>query len=563
MSKASLELGGGNWAAKDGKLLGYAVGDTSGKYLPREFTFSRGADIGATRVNKDGLIEKYRENLLLHSNTFSNAVWAGASTTETGGQSGYDGTNNAWLLEKLVANGNIEQSVSANNLLTYSVYAKAGTKDWLRLNVVGLANAYFDLANGVVGSTGGAPAITSAMVNAGGGWWRCSFTYNNSSTTGVSIYVADADNDSSGTSGNIYIQDAQLEQGLVATDYLESDDETGKAGVLDNLPRIDYTSGSAQLLMEPSRTNYIENSEYFNANSWTKQAKVTITDNATTSPSGYNDASKYNISGSTDRALDQSETLSSGATYTFSMWVKAIVDTQIRVRSNGNEWSEIFTVLVSDGWKRIESTHTMVSTSYEFGFFDVSGSTGDRFYIWGAQLEAGSFATSYIPNYGTAIGVTRNADSCSKTGVSSLIGQSEGTIFIEADLSDVEDTIFRGIAELNDGGTLNRITIFRNNNGTIRLYVRESGSVQMDDTYSTSVSGTTKIAVAYKTNDIAFYVNGNQVALDTSATIPSCSDVDLGVIESNSSKTLNDRINQALLFTTRLSNTELAALTTL
>lgn len=81
MSKASLELGGGNWAAKDGNLLGYAVGDTSGKYLPREFDFTRGADIAATRVNKDGLVEKYRENLIKSSNDFTATGWTPAQAT--------------------------------------------------------------------------------------------------------------------------------------------------------------------------------------------------------------------------------------------------------------------------------------------------------------------------------------------------------------------------------------------------------------------------------------------------------------------------------------------------
>ena len=56
MSNASLELGGDNWAAKDGNLLGYAVGDSSGKYVPREFTFTRGSNLAATRVAANGLI---------------------------------------------------------------------------------------------------------------------------------------------------------------------------------------------------------------------------------------------------------------------------------------------------------------------------------------------------------------------------------------------------------------------------------------------------------------------------------------------------------------------------
>ncbi len=102
MSNASLELGGDNWAAKDGNLLGYAVGDSSGKYVPREFTFTRGSNLAATRVSANGLIEKGRENLLLQSNQFD-TTWnnnLGASGTIVNNQSGYDGSNDAWLLTK-------------------------------------------------------------------------------------------------------------------------------------------------------------------------------------------------------------------------------------------------------------------------------------------------------------------------------------------------------------------------------------------------------------------------------------------------------------------------------
>ena len=136
-------------------------------------------------------------------------------------------------------------------------------------------------------------------------------------------------------------------------------------------------------------------------------------------------------------------------------------------------------------------------------------------------------------------------------------------MFVEANLSDVDSSTARGIAELNDGGTLSRITLFRNSNGTIRLFVRNGGTSQMDETYSTPPNGATKIAIGYASNDIVFYVNGSLVASDSSATIPACSDLDVGQMEGNLTKALGDSIKQVALFKTRLTNAELAALTTL
>ena len=182
----------------------YSIKPTDGS---GDFTFSRDGSGAspATRVNADGLIEKGRENVLLQSNTFS-TTWTNSSSSETGGQSGYDGSSDAWLLTTTTSGGRISQSVSQSGVQTFSVYLKAGSRNW-GLLVSTSTSAYFDLVNGVVGSGGTAP-IDANIESVGGGWYRCSITASGSNAE-VRIYPALDDNDVSG-SGSIYMQDAQL-----------------------------------------------------------------------------------------------------------------------------------------------------------------------------------------------------------------------------------------------------------------------------------------------------------------------------------------------------------------
>jgi len=225
-------------------------------------------------------------------------------------------------------------------------------------------------------------------------------------------------------------------------------------------------------------------------------------------------------------------------------------------------------VLVSDGWKRIESTHTMVSASYEFGFFDVSGSTGDRFYIWGAQLEEGSYATSYIPNYGTALGVTRNADTAQITSAEYLIGQTEGTLFIECEYPRTgSGGPSRKLISVNDGSSSNLVDIFVSSGAnTLLARVRANSGPFGYINISNNPTGVVKIAYAYKANDYVLYINGTQYGSATTGGAFTFSSA-LDIIQIGDGESVNDELGgkcaQALIFTTRLSNTELAALTTL
>lgn len=202
--------------AKDGKLYSIRPTDGSG-----DFTFERGSDLTATRVDENGLIEKGRENFLLESNNFDE-VWTKSSSNVTSGQAGYDGTTDAWSVSKTAQFGRLEQTVILSGLTTMSVYAKASTNDWIamRHSADGSSIANFDLTNGVFGAIGSNVVATNS-VSVGSGWYRVSVTWNYTGSSGVRIHPNASDN-IGGTTATIFIQDVQVEQGLVATDYLDT-----------------------------------------------------------------------------------------------------------------------------------------------------------------------------------------------------------------------------------------------------------------------------------------------------------------------------------------------------
>ena len=219
--------------------------------LDGDFDFTRSTY--ATRVNSQGLIEKERSNLLLQSNNFDTTWTVSGAPPPTGGQTGYDGSSDAWLLTKTGPAGRIIQSISVSGVNTISAYVKANASDWAVLEINGVGFSYFDLQNGVVGS--GNSVVATSIESVGNGWYRCSYTGNGTGINGV-IYVGDSNGVISGTSGSIYIQDAQLEQGLVATDYIETNTIAVYEGITDNVPRLDYDGDCPSLLLEPQRTEF-------------------------------------------------------------------------------------------------------------------------------------------------------------------------------------------------------------------------------------------------------------------------------------------------------------------
>jgi len=174
----------------------------------------------------------------------------------------------------------------------------------------------------------------------------------------------------------------------------------------------------------------------------------------------------------------------------------------------------------------------------------------------------GSYATSYIST--TSSSATRVADACFKTGISSLIGQTQGTMFIDTYVGNETDEVYGWLQASLSGNPNDSIQVNRaGSNMQCQVYV--GSSVQGLITGGTIAKGQRiKVAVGYKQNDLVLYLNGTQIGVDTSTDIPTCAVFQLGAYPPLPNDYTNDGgINQAVLFPTRLSNSELASLTSL
>jgi hypothetical protein len=544
-----------------------------------DFDFDRGSNAAASRINSSGLIEKYRENELLQSNQFDTTWLNQLGGTITGGQSGYDGSSNAWLISKSASNfKSVRQVISYSGVTTFSVYAKAGTltKAALRMDTsAGAVQIIYDLSLGVVSSSGGV-FISRGIENVGNGWYRIFVSVNVSSGTNVHIY---ADRDGT-TAGSIFIQNAQLESGLVSTDYLESTSVTGKAGVLVDLPRINYDANgeNGSLLLEPQRVNAITQSEYI---SQLSSARSFFAINDAISPEGVQNATKWQMENTTGSHYVRVGFTTSD-TYTFSVFAKKgnyrylgirsastliafDFDTETFVGGNGTKEQ------LKNGWWRLSITATGSGFSY-FGCHFSNASGGEQttadgteyYHLYGFQLEQASYPTSYIPNHGESGGVTRAADSCSVTGASDVIGQTEGTLFFDVDLNNIVLNQSQYIGVISDGSASNRVQLLKNNSNQWQLFITaDTISSNISITENTSGTGKYKLAVAYKSGDVAFYINGVQEATSTETfTFGTLTDFDLGQ-RYDDNFVFQNPIKQTALFNERLSNAELATLTTL
>ena len=390
----------------------------------------------------------------------------------------------------------------------------------------------------------------------------------------------------------VYAQKPQTTDGQLAFTRSTTATRVNSAGLIEasavNLPRLDYLNSSCpRLLLEPQRTNLVTYSEQLDNAAWSKEDILSVTANAVVSPDGSTNADLV-IPNTTSADHSIYQTSGIGSAQTFSTFAKAggynfiFLGANNAVAANGvffnlsngtiSQNTSSFTATITsygNGWYRCTisiaswpSGYAIICTSATGTSFVHAGNGTSGVYVWGAQLEAGAYATSYIPTLGAS--VTRGADAASKTGISSLIGQTEGTLFVDFTLNGLAD--YGTPISVNDGSTTNYIwlTIFAN--GTLRAELY-NGAAQASISYSGAVAGGRyKMAFGYKANDFAFYVNGALVGTDSTGTTFSgttLSRVDTNLTNSALYSTASESINQALLFTTRLTNAQLAELTTI
>jgi hypothetical protein len=352
------------------------------------------------------------------------------------------------------------------------------------------------------------------------------------------------------------------------------------------------------LLVEPAATNLCIQSEDIST-SW-NPITATITTNDTTAPDGNATADKLNDDGGGGTAtgvsvVQENITVSANTKYTASVFLKAdqlsFASVEAQNYDGGTDGRQFFGLsgagslgtasnlndssitAYPNGWYRCTITWTQgaADTSVDIRIYvanSISDRTVDRdgtssIFVWGAQLETGPIATSYIPT--TTASVTRNKDDISLGSASSLIGQTEGTIYLEVDWR-LASGVSQVLLDASNGTGNNRMLLYKAADNNFYMLAFANGvSATFQGVGSSGFSGIQKIAFAYKTDDFELYRNGSSISSDTSGSLSALAtltDIDIGQFYDTGNQA-NMWIRAVALYPKRLSDAEAQALTTL
>ena len=487
----AVKLGNGNWAVKEDKLLAY--NDNSGLFFNKEFDFSRGTS--ATYVAKDGLIKTagIQPNIVNNGDFATDSDWTKGSGWSISGGKAVGSATGASLYQADGAN------YTSGKLYKITFEVSDYVSGSVRPEVTNVAGSYVS-SNGVF-----VQYITATSSPIGAELKGSTFT---------------------GSVDNFTVQEIQTDT-----------------------PRIDFTNDTkGHLLLEPSRTNIITYSEDFSE--WTNTRTSTSTDE-TLSPKG--ELFSYKLTETNDtgfHGLFKNETVSSGVSHTFSVFLKKGTSSfvQILFGTNNVSGNPYVNFDVNNGvlqnygatstkieeylneWYRCSVTITTATTSLSSYVSPIQSITSSRvesftgdinkyFYLFGAQLEAGSYPTSLI--YTTGAASTRNADVCNNSGSAQDFNSEEGVLYAEIQ-GLVENSPARVIS-IGEGLNFENgiIMSFDTSNNLIKYKVR-SNNITTVDISKGGVDRTLnhKIAVKYKVNDFQIWLDGSKVASTTSGAVP-------------------------------------------
>jgi hypothetical protein len=400
-------------------------------------------------------------------------------------------------------------------------------------------------------------------------------------------------------SGKVYSQKPQTTDGQLTFTRASTATRVNASGLIEavasGVPRLDYLNSTCpKLLLEPQRTNDLVRSSEFENAAWAKIGGST-TANAVSSPDGTTNADTFteNTNTTAHYLYNNSPISVSAGAYTASIFAKAGTRSRLIIGLYDGTSADyqmvqfdlnagtIVEQAVSgiakienygNGWYRCSVTRTLTAAPSYFSFgphtntnlpslsaFPSYLGTGGTINLYGAQLELGAYGTSLIPT--TTAAVTRVADAASKTGVSSLIGQTEGTIFGEF-ANPAKETGARYFS-LSDGTAGDRIDVYAVSPTEIGLFAAKAFGVIINTSFAVPANAPLKYAIAYKAGQWAWYLNGVQVGTSTNTNVPTMSAVLLTTDPGGGVGAGANPVNQALLFKTRLTNAQLAELTSL
>ena len=318
--------------------------------------------------------------------------------------------------------------------------------------------------------------------------------YNNGGFTNITDnFVGTHTIDFTQTSGTLFLLRNDTIGSNITIDNVSVKEVTGQEVVPD--------SGCGSWLFEPQSTNLITYSEDFSQ--WGTVGSPTITSNFGISPDGTQNSTRLQFSTS-DRIFIN---VSASGNITFSVYLKGVG--QVRLRDN--DGSNTKDITLTSEWVRYEFIFNDTITNIQL---QQSIGTSD-FEIWGAQVEEQTYATSYIPTDGTS--VTRNQDVCTNGGTGTgLINSTEGVLY--AEIAALADDLTNRMIALSDSNTTDHVRIYyTTSTNKISVAIKSNGLNQYVflNHNVTDITNYIKIAVKYKANDFATFINGVKVNSQT------------------------------------------------
>lgn len=597
------------YLGNDAGSYNYAGDSSKGIYLWGAHLYR--SDLGGMQANASAY-PMYNpstpRNLLGWSEAFDNVAWAVEGTSVAANVAA--APNGSLTAERLT-----ETAVTSAHALSqtvtlvagrykYSVYLKKGSgataPDWVQLTFGGNSFdwANFNLSTGAIGLQSGSSA---AIAPVGDGWYRCSLDcVPTAGNTSVQVAFTNNTNASSrrpsyagATTSDVLVWGAQLSDSASLDPYVPNFGAAPSAAAYHG-PRIDYdpvTLACKGLLVEEQRSNSLTYSQEFDNGAWLKGVGYNSTVSANTSAAPDNTTTADSVladsaGGTGNVILARSVAVTSGTSYTLTFFAKAGTLSWIRLFAlgytspgNGGAYFNLsgagavgtvdsgYTASIAafgNGWYRCSLSFTAgssVTGELRLLLANANGDTAvarngtSSVLVWGAQLEAGSFATSYIPT--GAATATRTADVASISTQAFPYSSTEGTIVVNASSPCV--AAVANMITLDNGTTQERIRLLTDV-ASVKTIVTESNTTQANLSPGSATANTPfKFAVAYKVNDFAAVVNGSAAATDAAGNVPVVNIARLGA--DSSGNYLNGHVRQITYLPRRISNAELQSRT--